>query len=104
MDQNFEAHTKQLRAFKKVHGDTSVKYVIIHVGTNHLLRDNPVDVAKKSADVHASKEFEMMVHASKEFRKMYFSATIPKLAGSFQSMINYVNNEAFNLCLDNQKM
>ena len=63
-----------------------------------------MDVAKKSADVLASKEFEMMVHASKEFRKIYFSTTLPKLARSFKSMINYVNNEAFNLCLDNQKM
>ena len=38
----------QLRAFKKDHGVTSVKLIIIHVETNDLLRDNPVDVANKN--------------------------------------------------------
>ena len=41
---------KQRRAFEKNHGDASVKSIIIHVGTNHLPRDNPVDVAKKFAN------------------------------------------------------
>ena len=81
----FRGVYEQLRAFKKVHGDTSVKQIIIHVETNHLPRDNPVDVAKKPADVHASKEFEMMVHASKKFPKIYFSAILPKLGKSLKT-------------------
>ena len=35
---------------------------------------------------------------------MYFSAVLLKFDWSFKSMIDYVNNEVFNLCLDNQKM
>ena len=47
-----------------------------------------------------------MVHAGKEFPKtsVHISAILPKFGRSFDSMTNYVNNEVFNLCLDNQKM
>ena len=38
---------EQLRTFKKDHSDTRVKSMIIHVGTNHLPRNNPVDVINK---------------------------------------------------------
>ena len=72
--------------------------MIIHVGINHLPRDNPMDVANKI--------WILMVHAGKEFPKtsVHFSAVLPKFGRSFDSMINNVNNEVFNLCLDNQKM
>ena len=91
---------EQLRAFKKDHGDASVKLVLKHLGTNHKPRDNPVDVANKIC--------RLMFHASKEFPKtlIYFSAILPKFGRSFNlihSLINYVNNEVFILCLDNQK-
>ena len=48
---------EQLWAFKKDHGDASVKSIIIHVGTNHRPRDNPLDVANKICGLvlHTSK-------------------------------------------------
>ena len=48
----------------------------------------------------------LMIYASKEFSitSIYFSAMLPKFGRRFDSMINYVNNKVFNLCLDNQKM
>ena len=89
---------QQLRAFKKDHGDASLKPIIIQAGTNHLPRDNTVDVENKIC--------RLMIHASKEFpiTSIYFSAMLPKFRRSFDSMINYVNNKVFNLCLDNPKM
>lgn len=72
---------EQLRAFKKDHGDASVKNL-------------------------ANKMFRMIIHTSKEFSNtsIYFSAILPKFGRSFNSLINYVNNEFSNLCLDNQKI
>ena len=89
---------EQLRAFKKNHGNTSVKSIIVHVGTNHPLQENTVDVANKIC--------RLLVHTSTEFpnTSIYFSAILPKFGRSFNRMINYVNNEVFNLCLDNLKM
>ena len=89
---------EQLRAFKKNHGNASVKSIIVHVGTNHPLQENTVDVANKIC--------RLLVHTSTEFpnTSIYFSAILPKFGRSFNRMINYVNNEVFNLCLDNLKM
>ena len=98
MDQKFEAYASNSEPLiKKDHGDSSLKSIIIHVGTNHLPRDNPVDMANKI--------WRLMIHTSKEFPNtlIYFSAILPKFNRSFNSMINCVNNEVFSLCLDNQK-
>ena len=63
---------EQLGAFKKDHSDARVKSMIIHVGTNHVPRDNPVDVINKIC--------RQMVYASKEFLKtsIHFSAILPE--------------------------
>ena len=47
-----------------------------------------------------------MIHTSKEFpnTSIYFSTILPKFGRSFNWITNYVNNEVFKLCLDNQKM
>ena len=77
MDQNFE----HIRAFKKDHGYASVKNL-------------------------ANKIFRLIIHTTKEFSNtsIYFSTILPKFGRSFNSLINYVNNEFLNLCLDNQKI
>ena len=89
---------EQVRGFKKDHSNDSVELIIIHVGTNHLPRDNAVDVANKI--------FRLMINACKEFPNtlLYFLAILPKFGGSCNTMLSFVNSEAFNLCLDNQKI
>ena len=88
---------KQPQAFKKDHGNASLKSMIMHFGINHLLRGNLMDVANKI--------FSLMVHARKECpTSFYFSPILHKFSKLFNSMINYVNNKLFNLCLANQKM
>ena len=86
------------RVFKKDYDDASVKSTMIHAGVNHRPRDNPVHVANKIC--------RLMVHTSEESPNtlIYFSAIFPNFGRSFNSMINYGNNEVFNFCLDNQKM
>ena len=71
---------------------------MIHAGVNHRPQDNPVYVANKIC--------RLMVHTSEESPNtlIYFSAIFPNFGRSFNSMINYGNNEVFNFCLDNQKM
>ena len=89
---------EQQQAFKKDHGNVSVISVLIHFGTSHLPRDNPEDVANKIC--------RLMIHTSKEFpnTSTYLSAILHKFGRIFNSMKSYVNNEDFNVCLDNQKM
>ena len=42
----------------------------------------------------------LMIHTNEEFpnTSIYFLAILPKFGRSFNGMINYVNNEVFNLC------
>ena len=77
--------------------NASIKSIVIHIGTNHLERDNPMVVTNKVC--------RLIIHTSKELpnTSTYFSAILPKFGRNFNSMVNYVNNEVFNLCLDNHK-
>ena len=89
---------EHFRVFKKDYDDASVKSTMIHAGVNHRPRDNPMHVANKIC--------RLMVHTSKESPNtlIYFLAILPNFGRSFNSMINYGNNEVFNFCLGNQKM
>ena len=53
-----------------------------------------------------TKNMRHQVHTSKEFpnTSIYFSAILSKFDRNFNSMINYMKKEVFNLCLDNQKI
>ena len=63
---------KQIQAFRKDHCSASAKSIIIHVRTNHLPRDNLVDVVNKICS--------LMVHLSYEFpnTSIHFLAIPPK--------------------------
>ena len=54
----------------------------------------------------ANKLSRLTIYASKEFlnTSIYFLVILSKFGISFDSMINYVNSEVFNLCIDNQKI
>ena len=71
--------SEQFRAFQKDHDDASVRSIIIHVGINDLPRDNQMNVAKQI--------YRLMIHTGKEFSNTSI------FGRSFNSMINYVNNE-----------
>ena len=83
---------EQLRGSKKNLADTSVKSMIIHVGINHLSSDNPMDVTSKIC--------RLMFYGSKELLKtsIYFWVVLLTFGRSFNSKINYVNDEFFNFC------
>ena len=69
-------------AFKKDHGDASVKSIIIHVGTNCLPPESPVEMANKIC--------RLMIHTSKEFSNIltYFLAILTKFGRSLNSIIS----------------
>ena len=72
---------EQMRTFRENHQEDAVTNVIIHVGTNHLLRDHPSGITTKIISKYID----------------YFSAILPKFSNTFFEMINHVNSEIFEL-------
>ena len=50
---------EQMRTFRENHQEAAITNVIIHVGTNHLPRDQPSDITTKIS--------KLLLHATKEF-------------------------------------
>ena len=88
----------QFREFKELHGDTVVSNVIVHVGTNHLPRDDPCDVLRKIS--------KLLLFLQKEMKEstIYFSAIIPKFGSQSFRTINFINREIQSLCSSINKM
>ena len=82
---------KQLRVFKKDHCNACVKSIVIHVGANHLSRDNLVDVVNKI--------YRLMIHISTKFPNtlIYFLAIVTKFDRSFNSTICILIIKKWNL-------
>ena len=89
---------KQLSLFQEEYKDTQVKNIIIHVGTNHLSRDNPDDTATKI--------YKLLVRIQYQFPDtvIFYSGIPPKFGKTSFGDINYINESAFNLCARSQKM
>ena len=83
---------EQMQTFRENHQEAAATNVIIHVGTNHLPRDNPSYITTKIS--------KLLLHATKEFpdTSIYFSAILPKFNNTFFEMINQVNSEILKLC------
>ena len=88
----------QIRRFHAEHENANVNTIILHIGTNHLPRDKPEDTARKIC--------KLMNHIRKEFpqTRILYSAILPKFNRSFNSIINYVNNEIFEFCMLDKQM
>ena len=73
---------EQMQIFRENHQEAAATNVIIHVGTNHLPRENPSCITTKIS--------KLLLHATKEFpdTSTYFSAILPKFNDTFFEMIN----------------
>ena len=78
--------------------DSQVKNIIIHVGTNHLPRDNPKDTAKEIC--------KLLVRIQYQFPNtvIFYSGILPKFGKKSFGDINYINASVFNLCARSQRM
>ena len=76
---------KQLSLFHEEYKDSQVKKIIIHVGTNHLPRDNPEDTAKKIC--------RLLVRIQYQFPDtvILYSKILPKFGKKSFSDISYIN-------------
>ena len=90
----------QFRKFKEEHQNASVKNVLVHVGTNHLLLPNndPDDVARK-----IGKLLNFLTYELPE-AKVFFSAILPKYDAKFFHIIDRVNIAIFFMSLKNPKI
>ena len=75
---------KQLSLFQEGYEDTRVKNIIIHVGTNHLTRDNPEDTAKNICN--------LLVRIQYQFADtvIFYSGIPPKFGKKSFGDINYI--------------
>ena len=76
----------------KQHEAYDIRNAVIHVGSNHIPTDRPIDVARKL------ESFLKAVKLAMPNTFLHFSAILPKLSNSYLPGINYVNEHIFNVC------
>ena len=71
---------------------SKVENILIHVGRNHIQRENPRDSSRKIC--------KLLQNVKSDFQDavVYFSAILPKLGFVVFESINYINEIVFNLC------
>ena len=73
---------RQIEEFKAQHEQTKIENIVIHVGTNHIQRENPTDISRKICKVLKRVKFAF------QDTKVYFSSIIPKYDSSFSNIIS----------------
>ena len=82
----------QVERFKSNHKGQKVVNIVIHVGANHIQRENPRDSSRRIC--------KLLQKVKSDFQDavVYFSGILPKLESVVFESINYINEPVFNLC------
>ena len=80
---------KKLREMKRTH---NIKKMIIHVGANHIPRDEPHEILEKLRNMY--EEVKSLFPST----YIYHSAMIPRLHNGIVQPMNYINRETSAFC------
>ena len=90
---------EQLNIFQEEHKDAHVKNILIHVGTNHLPRENPEDITRKIC--------KLLMRIRQEYPDaiIFYSCILPKIGREHFNAINYINKSIYyNICIGDNHM
>ena len=88
----------QYRLFSEEHNDVNVRNVIVHVGCNHLPRDDPDNVVQKICKLLSFLESNL------PNANIFYSGIIPKYSNKSINMISYINTCIYHYCLRNNRL
>ena len=88
----------QIRKFQNEHERATVDKIILHIGTNHLPYEQPMNVAQKIC--------RLLTYLKEQFpnSRILYSAILPKFNKTFNYSINLVNSVVFDFCSKHSNM